>query len=435
MEPYPTIKVKNVTTANISKYFPKAYSNFLGYRLRLPVQVDIPQTFLSTRLKDGLIYLDGVGGIIFRKFMQHINVSLEVYSLLEKNGSNYMNMSHILDMLIRNCIEISAQQYTTLNPVDVDYSYPYVITQRCFMLPLNSAIPRNLYLLLPFRWYIWLFLITFMITADLLLRIFHKCNQRRGWRTSRALGEFLKQGGVFYFMLLLMLAIPIQSLKLFRPRLATSFLFFRKLLWSYGIIFTFFYISQLYSNMLTTLLTITLFNTPEMKETDIINAKRPIMILKQEEESIFHNLKSVEKLKKLIVYGDIAEYHYNRNTFNRSYIYPISSERWDFLSMQQRFLDNKKFWYSSVCFGSFPLQYQMRTDSHFEEPLKNFIFISYESGLYYYWISNCYQRAKKLGYLHDFKNNYDEFNTSAVTETGLSLKSLSPLIYLYIIET
>ncbi|XP_017063450.1 uncharacterized protein LOC108102792 [Drosophila eugracilis] len=394
MDPYPTIRV--IRMRRLSSYDPHHLfplpnrNNFRGYMLRMPVQQDVPNTFWYQNRRTKNWELDGLGGILITHLMRHLNVTLDMYAF-KVNDSVLMNMTALVDLIISGDVELSPHLYDTLHPInDVDYSYPAQMSQRCFMIPLDNEISRSLYVFLPFSFPLWLCL---LFTLLLVQYVFVR--------------RLMPNGNLWAI-----LGVPGAGAARCCNRKPVGCM--STLLILLGI----FIIVQSYSTKLTSFLTVTLTRRPTSSLDEFFNLPYRILILPSDVNVIVGSLGHAQEFSTKFSFTNPENFNQKRIGMDPDYIYSISQIRWRFFDLQQRFLRKKRFFFSRICQGTFPFQYQLRVDSHFKDPLHRFLLHVQQGGLQDLWLETCYRKAHLMGYLKDF-------STLADLEEKLQLRPLA----------
>jgi len=394
MDPYPTVRV--IRMRKLSFYDPHHLfpfpnrRNFLGYKIRMPVQQDVPNTFWYQNPRTKVWEMEGLGGILINQLMKHLNVTMDLFRF-KVNGSIAMNMTALTDLIVRDEVEMSPHLYDSLHPnIEVDYSYPAQVAPRCFMIPLDNEISRSLYVFLPFNLPLWLcLLVTLLLVQFVFVRRLMPDGglwailgvpgagpaRRRNHKTSRNTCTFLILAGIF---------ILVQS----------------------------------YSTKLASFLTVTLTRSPASSLEQLFRLPYSILVLPPDVEAIVGSLGHAEQFATKFSFTDPEDFNRKRITMAPEYIYPISSIRWRFFDLQQRFLRKKRFYFSKICHGSYPYQYQLRVDSHVKDALHRFLMHVQQGGLQDLWLETCYRKARHMGYLKDF-------STLAELEEKLRLRPLA----------
>ncbi|XP_068148779.1 ionotropic receptor 21a [Drosophila tropicalis] len=399
MDPYPELRVhrlKNVS--HIENLFPIPNAkNFKGYKLLLPVQVDAPATFWYDH------QLDGTGGKFIRVLMAHLNVTMELFPLIV-NGSNYLNMPALIELIVSNRVELSPHLFTTLQPTTlVDYTYAYKVVPRCFMLPLDNQIPRSLYAFLPFEWPVWISLLSIMLFIHfVVIRRLQPDSQL--WSLVGIPGSH---------------SIPTARWPLWK--------FLHNYTTCLALIFGIFIISQLYSTKLTSFLTVILTRKPTNSLSEMFQLPYRILVLPSDVSPIVSSLGHAKEFQKHFKYASSSRFYTKRMEMDENTIYPISTIRWEFIDQQQRYLKYKKFHLSHLCYGTFPYQYQVRIDSHFKDPIHRIQLYIQQAGIALHWLKTTYRRAHQMGYVRDFAGGQH------YKERPLNLNLLAPTFYLYLL--
>lgn len=417
MDPYPTVRVLRLQQQHDERRLlpPRDRSDFMGYKLRVPVQVDVPATFWYRCHHDNVskVQLDGEGGTLIREFMRHLNVCLELYPLYI-NGSNNLNMPALVQLLAEDRYELSPHQITTLQHSNkVDYSYPYRVVQRCFMMPLGNKIPRAFYIVLPLQVQTWLSLALIIFV----LAVVHHMAQ---WiRQSRE-----------YTTLWSLLGVP-GCRGIYRVPSRFEFCFPHKLFIISSFLFAIFVLVELYTTKLTSMLAVTLTTKPFLTLEELFEQPFPIQLRHTDAQAIVSSFGHAKEFQRMFYYTNSSEFYENRVEMSPGYIYPLSTIRWNFLNQQQRYLRHKRFWLSQLCYGTFPYQFQLRSESHFRNPLHNFELHVHEAGLHNYWQGSWYRRAREMGYVRDFATyeHYEQMHQVS----PMDLRLLSSVFYLYVV--
>lgn len=417
MDPYPSVRVLRLKqTHDERKLFPiRDRTNFMGYKLRVPVQVDVPATFWYHRQypESDKLQLDGGGGTLIREFMQHLNVCLELYPLYV-NGSNNLNMPVLVNLLAEDRYELSPHQFTTLQYSDkVDYSYPYRVVQRCFMVPLVNTVPRALYIVKPLQAQTWLCLLLAIAVMLLMHNLAHRIR-----KTKTCIN-----------MLSLLGVSGCQPERKVASRM--PFCFPQNLLIIGCLLFGISVLVQFYTTALTSMLAVTLTTKPFTMLDELFKHPFPIQVLRSDVDPIVTSFGHKKQFLRRFYFVDSNKFYANRVEMNPGYIYPLSTIRWNFINQQQRFMKHKRFWLSELCYGTFPYQFQLRSDSHFKYPLHFFELFVNEAGLHNHWESSWYRRAHEMGYVRDFTSleHYKQMHLVA----PMDLRLLATVFYLYIL--
>lgn len=419
MNPYPKVKVINVTTTTKpKKKFPaKGVTNMQGYQIEIPIQKDIPFTSMADDADQ--MSLIGLGGTIFQEFMQSLNVSIREYHL--QNGSEHLDLQQVNKLLANETIEISPFLTEPLyNITGVIIGYPFRMTKRCLVKPLNNELSRDTYLLRPFNSFVWLTLVVIYILL---------CCNTFLWaylyavRTNLPFPIWQSIVSISFDTYKLLLNIPISK----RWKIPNDF----DIKWYSRVVLLLtlmlqilpvFIISQVYSTKLTSLLAITLYAKPQATIAQLLDANRTILA---DEIHVNLILDSYPELRHLIKLTSIDEFSEKRNTLDHSFDYVISEERWKYLDKFWQ-PQHKYFWFSNICFGTFPLQYQLREDSHFYKHLMYFSLYIHASGLHRRWRDNS-------SYFSELAIYYAHEERSYIKSNGLLTFELMKIVFVLLV--
>uniref|UniRef100_A0A1I8N1V8 Ionotropic glutamate receptor L-glutamate and glycine-binding domain-containing protein n=1 Tax=Musca domestica TaxID=7370 RepID=A0A1I8N1V8_MUSDO len=412
MDPYPVLKVVNVTLEPMSKWFPLAdgIRDFKGYTLNMPVQNDFPATYFYKDEKTQKYQADGLAAWMVKELMARLNVTLKVHTLTV-NNSYIFDYWKIFELLRKGNIELSPQLMLSIFREDgFDFSYPYISTSRCIMIPQSR---KNTIVFLPFLdWKLCLVLAIFLMVYEILFKLYPLYRSRVGgvyeWRQQRS-----------FYIPWIILGIPVPLIK-FHPSLGRlRFSVFLRLLIVYFLIaFSGNYVSQIFSSNLTSLLTENYVKETSIKLRDVLSAKVPIIMRYFDTDSFvrFHKIANVDL--RYFVNSTKEDLHKHRSKLNAKFMYFLTSEEYDVIDEQQRYLSPKRFRFSNICHGPYPLQFQFQADSHFLDLFHLFILRVHEAGLYEYQKRYLFERAKryaKLDYVYE-----SDLEKSKITFTTLS---------------
>uniref|UniRef100_A0A1I8Q8F0 Ionotropic glutamate receptor C-terminal domain-containing protein n=1 Tax=Stomoxys calcitrans TaxID=35570 RepID=A0A1I8Q8F0_STOCA len=380
-EPYPTLQIINVTSQwNSSTFFMDYSTDFKGYVIDSPVRYDLPRVFFMTGPRYGLgkkkPHVSGVSGKLFMIFVDYIKAN---YNESKFDGYEYeaLDLAEIINKIDQKELEISMNSYTGILGSNIGSSYPIGINDWCIMVPYRNETPAHMYLQKSFRPYTW-YLMCFSVFYIALGLWLSTPPSRRDISLS-----------LLQAICSMVLISPLRIFKV--PSTRIRFLFV--LLFIMG-----FFITNLYLTKMASFLTA----SPEVPQIntvqDVIDAKLPIMIANYEYDIMMSNNFPAEFMA-LMVPVSKGEMDKHRDKFNNSFGYSIQSDRWDFLSIQQRFMKKPMFRLSEICMGPFYHVYPIQKDSHLAKPLQEFIMSAFQFGLVSYWNAEAFADALYLDYV------------------------------------
>ncbi|KAH8388380.1 hypothetical protein KR093_005154, partial [Drosophila rubida] len=99
--------------------------------------------------------------------------------------------------------------------------------------------------------------------------------------------------------------------------------------------------------------------------------------------------------------NNVSEFFELRNSFNTSWAYSITSNKWIVMATQQQNFQRAIFRYSDLCLHeSIPYSIILDEDSVFYEPLKFYSMRVHEAGLFEYWLRYSFYDMVKAGRMH-----------------------------------
>lgn len=379
-DPYPTSSIINRTENwTASSFFVSNDGDFKGYVIDTPVRYDLPRVFYMPRHSNGIRHsspVSGVSGKMFTAFVRSINATFNE-SLTDNRETEPVDINQIIKMIGEKQLEISVHSYTGMLAHNGGNSYPIEINDWCIMVPFRNRSPEERFLQESFRewtWYLMCFSVLY-ITVGIWL-----CSplQRRDLSLS-----FLQA------ICSLLLIVPLSVLTLPKARIRFMFI----LLFVMG-----FFITNMYVSKMASFFTA----SPEQPQIntvqDVINANLHIMVMKYEYD-LLESYKYPKGFMDLLIPTGKSDMDRHRDRFNTSYGYSIQSDRWNFLSIQQRYLNKPLFRLSQICLGPYYHVFPLQKDSHLYKPLQTFIMSASQVGLTKYWKNEAFADALSLGYV------------------------------------
>ncbi|XP_013098189.1 uncharacterized protein LOC106081047 [Stomoxys calcitrans] len=380
-EPYPTLEIINVTSSwNSSTFFVDYSTDFKGYAINSPIRYDLPRVFYMTGPRYGLgkkkPHVSGATGKLFMVFVEHIKAS---YNESQTDGHEYdpVDLPETIKMIELNQLEISMNSYTEYIATNIGSSYPIGINDWCMMVPNRIATPAHNFLQRSFRGYTW-FLVSFSIFYIALSIWLFTPPPKRDISLS-----------LLQAICSMLLISPLRVLK--GPSLRIRLIFV--MLFIMG-----FFVTNLYLTKMASFLT----SSPEVPQInsmqDVVDAKLPIMVTTFEYESMLSKNFPTEFMA-LMVPVSKGEMDKHRDQFNKSFGYSTQTDRWRFLSIQQRFMKEPMFRLSKICMGPFYHIIPIQRDSHFSRPLRKFMMSAFQYGLMSHWNYEAFADALYMKYV------------------------------------
>ncbi|XP_034476066.1 uncharacterized protein LOC117783024 [Drosophila innubila] len=392
--PYPTVRYFQLNLEEKQLLFPAAPRDLKGYVVSTPAENDLPRVFFVRDPKTGAHLIRGFGYRIFAEFLRRHNAQLVVSNAGQDRATfTSVDTSRINQMIGDDRLEISMHPYVGIDRELGILSYPLTIAQNCLIVPVRNEIPRYMYLLRPFQWSSWLLLLggVFYISFTL-----YWLNPGLNASPGLSLLEALCQ--------LLFLSSPSRiygpSVRYFLVALQLSVLGF--------------IVTNVYSNQLSSSLTATLVGEQVDTFEQLIAQRQHILTKHHEIPMLLQQVPPhlEQQVSNLVVGAEAGEQVRALLSFNTSYSYPFTVERWEFFALQQQYAQKPIYRYSSVCLGAPVIGYPMRKDSHLENLLKQFIMWVQSTGLFQYWVVSDFNDALRAGYVRliDNSDNFKALN-------------------------
>lgn len=398
--PFPNFILENLTynyeNFNFHKLFFNKIKNVNGYEIRTPIRLDPPRVFkiYDKNLKN--FSISGIAGSIYDGYCKYINATLKEIKDITTTIS--INHDQMLNLILKNKMHIGIHPYGNYNRDVISLSYPIIPINWCLIVPVISKIPNYLYLILPFRKYIWysiilsIFLFTIIKNCiyDKLLLKLNQVNTKNNYKRI----DFS-----------LSLCYIICSLMYIQLPQNKSLKFNWKFFIFYGQIFLLgFILSNIFLATLLSYLTSTVYGKQLNTVKDLINANMKIMLLDYDLDTFLKSRNITSDFYDLLIPVDSDTIQSHLLKLNTSYSYSISSDRWEFFLKKQKFLKNKKLRLSPICLGTYMLSFPLQYDSPFLESLNQYILNVINVGLYNYWADTVFDEALQeniIEYEHD----------------------------------
>lgn len=320
--------------------------------------------------------------------MDHVNGSMEEY-IFENNETkeittnSFVNMQTILDMIRSEQLEITAHAYSLFHSdQQIDQSYPLMVVDWCLMVPIENSVSTMHYPLQPFEAITWYtLLLTFaiwLIFYYFWLRCRHQCQRNF---VIQSLCRFLN------------ISPPADNFRVLTPQqfLLNACLYFHG-----------FFLSAMYTSMLGSFLTVNIFHAQINTLADLLRAQLPVMIIDYELEFLLSSGQLSEEFFRLLYVTNSTNFYLHQFAFNASYAYFVTDDQWHFLDLQQRYLKQRLFKFTDICFGAYHQAFPMQTDSPIWRELEYFLYRVHSSGLLHHFESKAFSYAIEAGLLQRY---------------------------------
>ncbi|XP_017836651.1 uncharacterized protein LOC108595870 [Drosophila busckii] len=385
---YPVMEIENRT--DIGSFFRKrasqltGSSNVEGFAFPTPLRQDLPHLFKVAQRQEGSTYR------IIETFVHHLNGSFSELALPpDALGGQVVNMQRALQLVRERRVEFLAHAYALFMPDEqLEKSYPLLVVRWCLMVPLYNSVSTLFYVLQPFHWIVWCFVLGAFVALSL-LELF--------WLWLR--------GGASPADALLNSFCYTINIATGRQLLRPASLRFLLLL---AVFFHGFFLSAQYTSNLGSILAVNLFHAQINTMDDILEAQLPVMIIDYELEFLLQLHEDLPPaFRQLLRPVDSGVFAQHQTGFNSSFAYFVTEDAWQFLDEQQRHLKQRQFKFSDICFGSFHLAYPMQMDSFLWRDLEYFSFRIHSSGLLNYYARISFDAALHAGLVQRLQENKD----------------------------
>ncbi|XP_017020102.1 uncharacterized protein [Drosophila kikkawai] len=387
--PYPRISFFKLNITREPLFSPAA-RDFQGYVVSTPVENDIPRVFLVHNPLTGRREMRGYAYRTFVEYLRHHNASLHVTNPSQDlSPTNSVNMSRIMQLIMDGQLEISVHPYIKAPEDWSDKSYPLVVSPNCLIVPVRNEIPRHMYLLRPLSRCGWYLLLGGLIYISAVLY----CLSSEGSSWEQRLGlSFLES-----VSRLLFISSPTRT---YRPSL-------RYFLVSLQLTIFGFILTSWYNIQLDSFLTALLVGEQVDSMEELVQQQQKVLVKEYEVSTLLRHVepRMVDKVSRLLVGVNASEQVSALLSFNRSYAYPFTLERWQFFALQQQYAFKPIFRFSDACLGSPLISFPMRSDCHLEATINMFILKIQDAGLLHHWLISDFNDALRAGYVRLLGND------------------------------
>lgn len=385
--PYPKVRYYELRSKSDRLFAQAQPRDLQGYVVSTPAENDLPRVFHVQDQRTGEQLIRGFGYRIFAEFLRRHNAQLHISNAGQAlDIGSSVDMSRINQMIGDQQLEISMHPYVGIDRKLGILSYPLTIAQNCLIVPVRNEIPRYMYLLRPFHWSSWLLLLAAVLYISLALYWLRpNLHASAGLSLLEAVCQLLFLG---------------SPTRIYGPT-------WRYFLVALQLSVLGFVVTNWYSNQLSSFLTATLVGEQVDTFEQLIAQQQRILTKHHEIPMLLQQVPPnlVEPVSRLVVGAEAGEQVRALLSFNTSYSYPFTVERWEFFALQQQYAQKPIYRYSSVCLGAPIIGFPMRLDSHLEIPLKHFIMWVQSTGLYSHWLVSDFTDALRAGYVRLIDNS------------------------------
>ncbi|KAH8275619.1 hypothetical protein KR026_011755 [Drosophila bipectinata] len=382
--PYPVVHFYKLDI-NATSLFPPATNDFQGYEVSTPVENDIPRVFFIRDQKTGCWKPRGYGYRVFAEYLKRHNATLRVTNPHQDHRPNHsVNMGKIIEMIHDGQLEISLHPYVDVPENIGDHSYPLIVARNCLIVPVRNEIPRHAYLYLPLDRWSWLLLLGAVIYISGIIYWIQPGQEHRTFNPLDGISRVL------------FISSPSR---IYRPSL-------RYFVVSFQLTILGFIVTNMYSIQLSSFFTTLVVGEQVDSMEQLVEQKQKVLVKHYEISTFLRHVEPrlVDKVSRLLVGANSSEQVSALLSFNRSFAYPFTVERWEFFSMQQQYAFKPIFRFSSACLGAPIIGYPMRSDCHLQRSLNLFIMRIQDSGILKHWLVSDFNDALSFDYVRLLDN-------------------------------
>ncbi|XP_017145677.2 uncharacterized protein LOC108158042 [Drosophila miranda] len=365
--------------------FVEQFRNMRGATMKTLGDQLAPRCISYRDEKTGEDKMVGYVANLINSFAQKVNATLD-FRFVRKDGEKVESVfKDIVRWVKEDRLDLGTTMVSSLQVLNLDsFSYPYLLTSYCLMVPIPARLPYNqIYAVIVDPLVLCIILVLFYLLSALLIY-----SQQLSWRG-------------------LTLANILLNDKSLRGLLGQSFPFPRDPSRNMKLVF---FILCFASLMITTMYESYLqsfFTRPPPEPSirtfqDIANSRHKLAISRFEMNVLSARKSSnihLIRRNRICVLEDHEDFVLLRNSFNDSYVYTVSEDRWSTYQEQQRMFAQPLFYYSlDLCFNRFllfhiPLRPHLPYRHLFEEHMQR----QQEFGLVKFWKSRSFFDMVRLG--------------------------------------
>ncbi|KAH8400724.1 hypothetical protein KR009_000644 [Drosophila setifemur] len=374
-----------------------------------------PRSMMYVDEKSGQLKMLGYVANLINTYVEKLNASLEFLNVSRLNIEK-ASTEHIAKWAEMDLLDIGTSLSPSLIHKNLDIiTYPYLLTAYCLMIPIPASVPFNLvYSMIVDPVVLSIIFVLFCVFSILIVY-----TQNLSWRDLTLANVLLND---ISLRGLLGQSFPFPA----NPSKHLKVIFF--ILCFASLMITTMYESYLQS----------FFARPPSQPyirsfLDIGNFSHMMAISGHEVEILLStNNTHFQEISKsrLVIYNDWLEYLRLRDSFNTSYIFPITVDRWECYEEQQKFFAHPAFYLDySLCFNKFiyfsiPLRRHLPHRHLFEVHMMR----QHEFGMVKYWKGKSFLDMVRLG-----RAVLKDFSQTPESGKALLIDDISWILKLYLI--
>ncbi|XP_002051033.3 uncharacterized protein Ir52a [Drosophila virilis] len=397
--------------SNSSSIYVQQYGNVQGAAIISEADQLMPRSMLFRNPSTGQLEMVGFVCNLINTFVRRLNATLKLRPDIELGKTIYYG---IMERRVQgNELDVAASLTTTLTTNNMDYlSYPFVSTSYCFMIPLPARLPyKKIYTVIVEPLVLGVLLLLFLIFSLLLIY-----SQELSWRRL-SLSQLLLNDRCLRG--LLGQAFP-------WPQQASRHLKAICLLLCFASLMT----TTMYESYLQSFFTHPPAESMLRSFADFRDSPYRIAVDRKEANRMLqsYNL-TTDHARNAFILESWHEFVKMRDTFNASFIYPVTRLRWKSYNEQQKLFQEPMFYYSEdVCLHRFMLMcLPVRRHWPYRQLFENHMLSMWEFGVMQLWVRRAFYDMVQLN-----MTKLVDFSSGKPEEDAVYVRDLSWIFFFYV---
>lgn len=308
------------------------FANMQGAIIRSEVDQLAPRSMLYSDPITGEVRMIGYVANLVNTFVERRNATLRLRQDYEFGKIVYYGV--IEELAKKNLIDVGTAMASTLGAQNLDYlSYPYLLSSYCFMVPVPAPLPyKQIYTVIVDPLVMGLLLLLFLLFSLLLIY-----SPRLSWQRL-GLANVLLNDRCLRGLLGQSFPLPAQQSR--HLKAICTLLCFASIM-----------TTTMYECYLQSFFTHPP-PEPSLHTFADVRASRYRVALDRREAALLLQSYNIilTNAQHIVVLDDWNEFVHMRDTFNASFIYPVTKLRWETYAEQQRIFERPAFYYSDdIC--------------------------------------------------------------------------------------
>ncbi|KAH8275654.1 hypothetical protein KR026_012110, partial [Drosophila bipectinata] len=369
-----------------------------------------PASMLYVDPKSGERKMKGYCANVVTYFAQRVNASLKSLSLGHK-----FEFRKIAIRLVEGYLDFAIFETSPRTGSDFNLaSYPFLVNKYCMMMPLPEKLPHNIiYVIIMDRLVVGILFVTFVLLSILIIY-----SRTKSWQDLRLANILVNDVGLRG---LLGQSFPFPANSNRHMKLIFFILCFASII-----------ITTMYTAYLNSLFTHPPYRPLIQTFEDLKKSNQKIAITVHDINflTVRENVQFLKISKdNLYILESLEEFIHLRDSFNTSYGYLVSENRWSIYEEQQKTFKEPLFYFATdLCFyRTIFTSIPMRLDLPYRHIFENHILSQHEFGLVDYWIRRSYSEMLELDLVP-----HKDLSPSRDVNASIVLNDISGCLILYV---